>query len=244
MTDEGDAVRALDAGLGVRAFFTTRSGGVSRAPYDSLNLGRNTGDDPIAVARNRALLAEMAGVPIAFMSQIHGATVALVRDPADEPEADAMVTLTPGIALGVLVADCAPVLLHDPGSGAVAAVHAGRKGLAEGVVGAAVDRLREAGGRSAGILEAAIGPAICGGCYEVPEEMRDEVARAAPESWAETTWGTPSLDLKAAVEAQLRSAGVAQVRIVGGCTFESPDLFSHRRDSVTGRTAGVIVCGG
>ncbi|MCJ7827159.1 MAG: peptidoglycan editing factor PgeF [Demequinaceae bacterium] len=244
MTAADGAIRTLDAGLKVRAFFTTRLGGVSRSPYDSLNLGRNTGDDPVAIAHNRALLACLAGVPVAFMSQSHGTTVALIEGQAAEPEADALITMTPGVALGVLVADCVPVLLHDLGSGAVGVIHAGRMGVTGGIAGIAIERLREVGGKRSGPIAAAIGPAICGGCYEVPEEMRVEVTRAAPESWAETAWGTPSLTLGAAVEAQLRTAGVDRVGVIGSCTFESPELFSHRREGVTGRMAGVIVCEG
>jgi len=231
----------LDAGLGVRAFFTTRRGGVSRPPYDSLNLGGNTGDDPDAIAENRAIVANLAGAPLAFMSQCHGSTVAVVEGPDGEPQADAMITTTPGVALGVLVADCAPILLNDLGSGAVGVVHAGRLGVALGIARAAVDRLRQVGGSASGEIEAAVGPAICGQCYEVPSQMRAEVAESVPEAWAETPEGAPSLDIRLGVEAQLRGAGVDVIRIVGGCTFEVPAQFSHRRDGPTGRTAGVII---
>lgn len=233
----------LEAGLKAKAFFTTRGGGVSRPPYDSLNLSRSVGDDPASVDRNRAVVSRWAGAPVAFMSQNHGSAVALVEGPATEPQADAIIASVPGIALGVLVADCVPILLCDIGSGAVGAVHAGRMGMASGVVQAAVERLREVGGGASGSIEAVLGPAICGGCYEVPSQMRAEVARSVPESWAETTWGTPSLDLRAGVEAQLKGVGVERVSVVGGCTFETPTLFSHRRDGRTGRIAGVVVSG-
>jgi YfiH family protein len=232
----------IDAGLPVRAFFTTRRGGVSVAPYDSFNVAGHVGDDPEAVRTNRSMLDELAGAPVVHMAQRHGNTVVTVSNPAGLPEADAIVTRSPNLALAVLVADCVPILMHDSGSGAVGAIHAGRAGVALGIVGAAVARLREAGGLRSGKVSAAVGPAICGVCYEVPEEMRAEVAEVIPEAWAETSWGTPSLDLRAAVRVQLEVVGVDEIRVVGPCTFESTDLFSHRRDGLTGRTAGVIRC--
>lgn len=230
-----------DAGLRATAFFTARDGGVSAPPFDSLNLSHGVGDDAAHVAANRERLAVLAGAPVAYMSQIHGALAALVSGSDEAPEADALITATPGLALAVMVADCVPILAHHPDSGAVAAIHAGRRGVHSGVVDAAIGRLREIAGP--GAINASIGPAICGGCYEVPAELRDEVARSVPEARAETTWGTPSLDLVAAVRAQLRHAGVHVVRVDSRCTRESPDLFSHRRDGATGRFAGVIVCG-
>lgn len=232
---------ALDAGLAVRAFFTSRDGGVSLGTYAGLNLSYSVGDDAVSIAENRRAIAGLAGAPVAYMSQVHGATVAVVRDPSEAPEADAIVTASPGLALAVAVADCVPILAHDLTSGAVAAIHAGRRGVSAGVIGAAIAALREIEPGGA-IIEASIGPAICGGCYEVPMEMREEVSLVVPEARATTTWGTPSLDLRAAVDAQLRAAGVGLVHRVGGCTRESPELYSHRRDGVTGRFAGVIRC--
>ena len=207
MTPPDTPVPTLDAGLPVRAFFTTRAGGVSAAPYDSLNAAHHVGDAGDAVAENRARLDALAGARVAYMSQVHGDAIARVHGADERPEADGIVTDAPGLALGVLVADCVPLLLHDASSGAVAAVHAGREGVAKGVVRRAVDALaaHEVGG--AGRISAAIGPAICGGCYEVPEGMRDDVASIEPAAFATTSWGTPSLDLRAAVEAQLARGG-------------------------------------
>ncbi len=232
----------LDAGLPVRAFFTTRHGGLSKAPYDSLNPADHVGDDPGDVEANRARLDSLASSRVVYMSQTHGNRVVTVKNPEEVHNADAIVTLEPGLALAVLVADCVPVLVHDSGSDAVGAIHAGRMGVALGIVGTAVTRLREVGGQRSGRLSAVVGPAICGGCYEVPGEMREEVSRVAPEAWAKTTWDTPSLDLRAAVCAQLERVGVDEVRVVGPCTNESEDLFSHRREGVTGRIAGIIRC--
>jgi polyphenol oxidase len=233
----------LDAGLPVLAFFTTRHGGLSSGIYESLNLSPRVGDDAEAVASNRTRVSGFAGATVVYVSQVHGNRV-IEANPGREPEADALFTQEDGLAVAVLVADCVPILLHDGASGAVSAVHAGRRGVAVGVVPNAVEALVGLRGSRSGVLSASIGPAICGGCYEVPAEMRDEVAAVAPAAYAETTWGTPSLDLRAAVRAQLTAAGVGNIAIVGPCTRESPDHFSHRRDGVTGRFAGVIRCGG
>lgn len=232
----------LDAGLAVRAFFTTRAGGVSEGDFASLNVSASVGDDPESVSENRRVVERMAGVPVVYMAQTHGADAAIVVSPDDAPEADAIVTATPGIALAVAVADCVPILVHDRVSGAVGAIHAGRRGVAGGIVPAAVARLRELAGAE-GDIEASIGPAICGGCYEVPAAMRDEVAAIVPGTRAETTWGTPSLDLVAGVTSQLHAEGIRDIVLAGACTRESPECYSHRRDGTTGRFAGVIVSG-
>ena len=237
------ASATLDAGLPVPAFFTTRAGGVSSGPYESFNLGRHVDDEPEAVDANRARLEALAGATIAYMSQVHGDRVVVVGvgDPA--PEADGLVTQNPHLALAVLVADCVPILLHDIGSGAVAAVHAGRAGVVRGVVPSAIRLLSSLAGGGAATISASLGPAICGGCYEVPEAMREAVSAVVPAARSTTTWGTPSLDLRAAVWAQLEESGVKAIRLVGGCTREDPALFSHRRDGATGRFAGLIGCG-
>lgn len=242
MTPASHPAPTLDAGLPVYAFFTTRHGGFSAAPYDSLNPARHVGDAPGAVDANRARIATLAGGTVAYMSQVHGNVVMHVHGADEGPEADGLITDTSGLALAVLVADCVPVLLHDAATGAVAAVHAGRQGVAKGVMARAIAALAQLGSGRAGEIAASVGPAICGACYEVPEWMRAEVASIEPAAFATTSWGTPSLDLRAAVEAQLRAAGVARLHRVGGCTRESAHLFSHRRDGVTGRFAGVIRC--
>ena len=229
-----------DLGPGAWAAFTTRAGGVSEGPYTSLNLGAGVGDDPEAVARNRGRLARAADAPVAFVRQVHGADVfhwdaQAVPPLGEEPVADVVLTTTPGTAVGVLVADCVPVLLAGPGG--VAAVHAGRKGVLAGAVPAAVAALADEGVH---VTRAAIGPAICGRCYEVPGDLRAEASAALPELYATTSWGTPALDLPAGVRAQLRAAGITQVQHQARCTMEDEDLFSYRRSGVCGRFAGVI----
>jgi YfiH family protein len=220
----------------VPVLVTTRAGGVSVPPYDALNLGDHVGDRPAAVATNRHRLAARIGMPVQYMRQVHGAGVAVIREPVASPEVDALVTDTPGLALAVLVADCVPVLFEAPG--AVGVAHAGRTGMAAGVLSAtlaAFDRL----GVDRGRIRATLGPGVCGACYEVPARMRAEVAAAVPGSAAVTPAGTPSIDLRAGLTRQLRGAGIAGLTVSDRCTIEDSALFSHRRDGRTGRFAGL-----
>lgn len=237
----------IHAGLTVRAFFTSREGGVSHAPYASLNVGSHVGDDPAAVEVNRALVAEQIGAPVAFVNGEHGIRVHHVTDPRlPVPVADILITTTEGVALAALAADCTPLLLHDRATGAVVAAHIGREGLYRGAVDAAVAALLDLrdGHADPGLLEASIGPAICGDCYEVPADLQRRVADRHPVARAVTSWGTPALDIPRAIETRLGELGFIDVVHRQACTFEDPTLFSHRRDGVTGRQCGVIVCGG
>jgi polyphenol oxidase len=158
---------------------------------------------------------------------------------ADASEADALVTAARGLPVGVLVADCVPVLLADARAGVAAAVHAGRRGLLAGVLPRALDAMASLGAAPARV-RAAVGPAAGACCYEVPAELADEASAGRPELRGTTTWGTPSLDLRAGAAAELRRGGVDDVTLVGGCTIEDPDLYSYRRRRVTGRFAGVV----
>jgi YfiH family protein len=236
-------------GDGVAFRFTDRNGGHSEPPYTSLNLGAGVGDDPAVVAANRDVAAVgcAAGRPgIAWMRQVHGREVryAGTRWPEREPEAcDAVYTDVPGQILGVLVADCVPVLLADPGARLVGAAHAGREGTVAGVIPALVAAMAGAGAQPER-MRAVIGPAICGGCYEVPAQLRDRVSAEVPEANCTTSTGTPGLDLAAGVRAQLRAAGVTAVEHDSRCTRESAELYSYRRDGVTGRFAGLVWLGG
>jgi hypothetical protein len=216
--------------------FTDRYGGVSAAPFAELNLAISGPDDESAKARNHALLMSdfAPSDRLADVYQVHGDHV-VDAVPGQRPHADGIVTATPGITLMVRAADCVSVLLA--GSGVVGAAHAGRMGMAAGVVTRTVERMRAVG---ADEITAWIGPSICGACYEVPAQMRDEVAEVEPASAATTRQGTPAIDVAAGVRAQLARAGV-RVEYVGGCTLESSDLYSYRRDGESaGRLAGVI----
>jgi polyphenol oxidase len=233
-----------ELGGGAFAAFSGRSGGVSGQPYETLNLGLGVGDDPDAVAANRAVVARACGLSpgdLAWMRQVHGADVCYLDAEAGQPPGpvDAIFTDVPGRALCVLVADCLPVLIADPVAQIVGAAHAGREGMVAGVVPALVAAMAAAGA-SPGRMRALTGPAICGGCYEVPPELQERVCAAVPQARCQTLDGTTGLDIPAGVRAQLAEAGVAWIRSVARCTKESADLFSYRRDGVTGRFAGIV----
>jgi YfiH family protein len=153
------------------------------------------------------------------------------------PEADALLTYTPNLAVLVRVADCVPIVLTTGERDTVGVVHAGRKGLVDGVVPAAVQILAE---RGKGAISAVIGPHICGQCYELDEQTAGAVAAAVPEAASVTRWGTPGADIGAGVEAQLRGLGIAATR-VAGCTLEDDQFFSYRRDATTHRQGAIVV---
>jgi polyphenol oxidase len=227
----------------VRRVVSTRAGGRSRGGFASFNLSTSVGDDPADVAANRARLRRELGVPVVFLEQIHGTTVATIdAAPADGapdvPASDAVVTALPGVGLAVLAADCVPVLLADPGAGVVGAAHAGRVGAAAGVLPATVAAMEALGARR-GSLEVLLGPAICGACYEVPAALRTQVDARLPGSAVRTRRGTPGLDLRAGLYHQLAALGVARVGGDLRCTRETPDLYSHRRDPRSGRQAAI-----
>lgn len=231
-------------GDGVLSAFSGRAGGSSRPPYEGLNLGFGVNDDPGAVRANRAALAQACGLQpdqLVFMRQTHSADVWQAERGVQEPPrpVDAMITDVPGQALCVLVADCVPVLIADPVAGIVGAAHAGREGLAAGVVLALIEAMMEAGATPARTY-AVTGPSICGRCYEVPPQLQARVSALVPAARCETSAGTAGLDIAAGVRAQLADAGVANITSDGRCTKESEDLYSYRRDGVTGRFAGLV----
>lgn len=240
----------LDQQVGdARVAFTDRHGGVSAGPWASLDLGVGGGDHPDRVRTNVARVAEALGSSpdrFVMMRQVHGAEVRLVGAvPAESPCCDALLTRTPGLVLVVRAADCLPVLLADSRTGVIGVAHAGRRGLAAGVVPRLVAKARELG--AGGELRAWLGPRVCGGCYEVPATMRAEVTAVEPAAWATTRRGTPSLDIAAGVVAQLQRLQVrvvdvaALLGVAAACTVESPDLYSYRRQGVrSGRLAGLV----
>lgn len=227
----------------VRRVVTTRAGGRSTGPYDSFNLADDVGDDPGAVAANRARLSGELGLApdhVIWMEQVHGRTTAVVDGPRTEPleATDAVVATGPGIAVAVRVADCVPVLLADADAGVVAAVHAGRVGARIGVLPAALAAMESAGARIDRV-EVLLGPAVCGECYEVPAAMRADVERHLPGSATRTRRGTPGLDLRAGLWRQLADAGVARIGVDPRCTVEDRTLYSYRRDGTSGRQAAL-----
>jgi polyphenol oxidase len=220
----------VDLGPGVRAGFSTTALG---------NVGLTVGDEAAAAVR-REQVAEWASGPVAWARQVHGAEVCEVLDrgaapSADVGECDAMVTAsTTGLA--VVVADCVPVLLADPVARVIGTAHAGRRGLLAGVVPAVIAQMRRLGARD---LRAVVGPAICGSCYEVPEQMRDAAEAVVPGTASLTSWGTPALDVPAGVVSQLVQEQV-QVTRLDICTRTDDRFYSHRRHLAEGVPAGRI----
>jgi len=231
----------VDLGGDAEAFFSTRDGGVSDGPYESLNLGLLTGDDRGKVLDNRRRFADSAGVQperVAMGWQVHGNDIAEWTEPdADQAfldpqgghlKVDGHFSRERGLGLLVLVADCLPVALA--GEGEVAMVHCGWRGLAGGLIGKAAEHFAE--GRPGA---AAVGPGIGPCCYEVGDEVLEEFA-----GYQGVASGR-MLDLRAVADAQLRAAGVERIEHVDLCTSCREDLFfSHRRDQgVTGRQGGM-----
>jgi hypothetical protein len=228
----------------IRRVTTTRAGGVSKPPFDTFNLGDHVGDDPAAVAANRARLAKAVGLPpdhVVWMNQTHSDHVAVVDAPRTEPidDTDALVTTTPRLALAVVTADCVPVLMADARAGVVAGAHAGRVGAANGVVLRTLEAMRAAGARTEDI-SVLLGPSVSGANYEVPDAMAAEVEARLPGSRTTTARGTAGLDLRAGIARQLQAAGVKAIDIDPRCTVADTNLFSHRRGAPTGRLAALV----
>ncbi|MEY4497946.1 MAG: hypothetical protein RJA40_51 [Actinomycetota bacterium] len=215
--------------------FTDSHGGVSEGSYTSLNLGDHVGDSLQSVAKNREIISEKFGAT-QYMNQVHGNRVAVIEEVTNEvPTADALITGIPGITLAVMVADCIPLILSSKHS--VAAVHVGRKGLVNRVAEKTIEIMREISDQE---ITATLGPAICGKCYEVSQEIFDEVVASHPTAATRTSANTPSLDLVAGLITDLKSLGIKSIDNQSRCTVESDDLFSYRRSAITGRQAGLV----
>lgn len=246
----------LLTGLGFRHGFSLRSGGSSRGPYESLNLGLGVGDDAACVHENLRRFAQELGLAPAQLfevRQVHGARVEHVEAGAERPvlaarDADGLVSGVAGCAVGVRVADCASVLLADPRSGAVAALHAGWRGVVADIVAVAVQALGERHASAPSQLAAAVFPCIGLDAFEVGDEVAEQLAQAVgTRAVLRTGAARPHADLSLAVRLQLERAGLAAARIdtVAGCTYsDSARFFSFRRDAgVTGRHLAVILPG-
>lgn len=232
--------------------FSPRAGGVSARPWHSLNLGLSVGDDPAAVVENRRRVARAFGVElesVARLDQVHGAEVHEAAPGVTGRDGDALISDDPRWLLAVSAADCLPIILVDARLGAVAAVHAGWRGAAAGVAAAAVRALSRRYGSDPADLQAWLGPAIQGPCYQVGPEVVAAV-RADPTVSAAVAWPDPTvagrwrLDVPGAVRAQLEASGVvpAAIAVSDTCTHCAADrCFSHRRDAGrTGRHWAVV----
>ena len=215
--------------------FSARHGGVSQGEFGSLNFGDHVGDTALAVENNRKILKNLLSQssPI-FMNQVHGNEVIEVDSNSNSPvTADALITRQAGLPLAVLCADCLPILIK--GSKIVGAIHAGRRGILNGIIAETISRMRALGGDN---LVATIGPAICSRCYEVDLPMYlDAISHDAELA---TNTETHCLDLKRAARSQLSVQGV-EVSDIEICTAHDSNFFSYRRDGNTGRNVGVIV---
>jgi YfiH family protein len=227
-----------------RVWCTDRRGGASAPPYASLNLAVHVGDDPLAVRANTVRLAAACpGTPAdpdawVYVNHVHGTEVLRLEEaPAGRPDADGAATAVVGLPLVAIGADCAPIALAD--DEACAAVHSGWRGLEAGVVAAGVDAVRALG---RGTVRALVGPCVSAAHYEFGAADLDRLAASVgPEVVGRTLDGRPALDLRAGIHAALRAAGVEEIRDDPRCTVADPDLFSFRRDGVTGRQGMVVV---
>ena len=216
--------------------FTTRFGGVSDGAYGGLNLAGHVGDLPANVAKNREILAEQIGIApdnLKFMNQIHSNRVEILRNLDDElPPCDGVITALRGIALCVLVADCSPVLIADERRGVVAAVHAGRAGVTGKICTNAVRLMKSEFGCDASDLRVFVGANIKARNYEVGELDLAEFNRYKNGG---------KFDMEAALRDEFTALGVKRVEFDPRCTFGTKELFSYRRDGVTGRFCGFAV---
>lgn len=223
----------------VKACVTTRVGGVSLAPFDSLNLGDHVGDDPAAVAENRRRLTDHFAITPAWLQQVHGIAV-VEADPTQVATADASWTATPGIACAAMTADCLPVLFCNRAGTRVAAAHAGWRGLVSGVLEATLDSLAV----PADEVLAWLGPAIDPQAFEVGPEVREafiaQLPQAAQAFVPSHNAGKFLADIYALARLRLATRGVTAVYGGGLCTVTDPRFFSYRRNPRTGRFASLI----
>jgi YfiH family protein len=247
----------LSEAAGIAHGFFTRQGGVSGGIYESLNCGLGSKDDSGNALKNWALVADALGVaPERLITpfQIHSATAVLADKPwADNPpEGDAVVTATPGLAIGVLTADCAPVLLADPHAKVIGAAHAGWRGAVSGIVEATVEAMRGLGA-TPGDIVAAIGPAISLSVYEVGQDFKDTVTKDDPDaaSFFETdeSTGEPHFDLSGYVAERCARAGIENVTEISLCTYcDEARFFSYRRSQHWGeddygrQISAIVLC--
>lgn len=228
----------LESCDGIRHGFFTRQGGVSKGMYGSLNCGLGSRDDAESVRQNRALVAETLGVPagrLLTLYQIHSARAVIVDKPwnGEAAEADALVTRTPGLAMGTLTADCAPILLCDPQARVIAAAHAGWRGALSGIAEATMAVMEELGAKRERVV-AVIGPSISQRAYEVGSDYVDRFLAEEPASetffMTDESSGEPHFDLSGYVAERLSRAGVGSVSDLGLCTYcDETRLFSYRR---------------
>ena len=233
---------SLETHSRVKAAFSTRKGGVSAAPFDQLNLGRNTQDNPENVVENRRRFFQTIGVresELALQQQVHEDTIRYVTEPGTCLQTDAQFTDQPGIYLLVTVADCVPILFHWPRKNVVGVIHAGWKGTAKNITRQTMEKMEAQFGGDLGDVVAVLGPSIGPDHYEVSEEVAGQFDERV---LIRGRGPRPYLDLWKANGLQLEAAGVGNIEYSNLCTFARSDLFfSHRKSGgKTGRMLGVI----
>mgnify|MGYP000377011734 CR=1 FL=1 len=250
MTAPYEQAPSLAAIPGLRHGFFGRAGGVSTGDYAGLNVSLTMGDEPTHVEINRQIVADTLGlVPLNILKQTHSTRVQTLTAPIvpGSIDADALVTAKPGLPLGILTADCTPILFADPEAGVIGAAHAGWRGAAEGIALNTVAAMVALGAEPTRI-RAAIGPTISGPNYEVGDQFRTDLLAISPDGerfFTTPAGGKPHFDLPGFVEAQLRAAGIGPVENLRICTYAAPErYFSHRyathQRTKTGRQIAVI----
>ena len=251
-----EVIRAVALGHAVHGFLGRR-GGVSTGAVSGLNVGTGSNDDPEAVAENRrrAIEAVLPGAALATVYQVHSAPAVIANEPwahEERPQADALVTNRPGLLLGILTADCAPVLLSDADAGVVGAAHAGWKGALSGVTDSAIQAMESLGAARSRIA-AAIGPCIAQISYEVDEAFRTRFLNHDPDNhrfFAGCNSGKPHFDLEAYVTARLAAAGIGTIEALSLDTYGDEQRFfsfrraTHRGEADYGRQISLIAVSG
>lgn len=250
MTAPHEQAPALAAIPTLRHGFFGRAGGVSTGDFAGLNVSLAMGDEPAHVEANRRIVADTIGLgPLNILKQTHSTRVQTLTGPIapGSIDADALVTAMPGLALGILTADCTPILFADPETGVIGAAHAGWRGAAEGIALNTIAAMVALGADPVRI-RAAIGPTISGPNYEVGDQFRTDLLAITPDGapfFTTPAGGKPHFDLPGFVQAQLRAAGIGPVEDLGICTYAAPErYFSHRyathQQTKTGRQIAVI----
>lgn len=219
--------------------FFGRQGGVSKKPYDSLNLADHVKDDENNILKNREILAEHLSMPLVLIGATHSANVVNVQSefPEVHPDTDALVTRETNLGIVIMSADCAPIILFDPVSHVVGVVHAGWQGMLVGVVANSIEVMFDLGAEPQN-MKAIIGPTISAKNFTATQQRFDEVKDIEPSAAVKLPDGKLAIDIRKGVKSQLAKYQIKTTDL-NICTFDTPDLFSFRRDPVTGRNATV-----
>lgn len=241
----GYEFKNLNKYVKIKHIVTNRLDGFSHPPFDSLNLGLHVDDEKVLVIKNREKVTNQLGYPIddlVSMKLIHGSNVEIIQKTNKGKEeirdTDAMITNIRGIILGVFVADCVPSIIYDPKNHAIAVIHGGWRGLAQNIGSKTIDKMIDTYDTAPENLIVGIGPAICGKCYEVGDEIKNKINKKFPSFAKEVlknNKGKDYLNIQKLMKLQLKEKGVKSIEIANVCTLENKDYFSYRRDKKTGR---------